>query len=353
MRNRRIRQVVWFTIVLVLVYTAFLVVTDARRNLETLRRFPWASLPLILAAVLANFTLRWVKWEFYARAAGIRTPLSGSFMVYFSGLSMAISPGRSGELIKPFMYKEYFGQKMRHTIPLVFCERVSDLLGMVTLTVATAGAFAAGVVAARSGAGGQPRDSTFGLSGGASVTLINVFLGLTVLTIATVVVTARSKGFVYGALRRLERISPRLAKLSHGLRRMYYKTHPLLTLRNLAIATALASVSWFFECVALWMVMQGVGATQVTLAQSAFLFCMATIFGGFLFFAPGGLGGFEGAMGVMLKLLGVAAAPAATGMALIRFCTLFFSVALGFVFISLTGLKYHKAMQWDEFENAD
>ena len=99
------------------------------------------------------------------------------------------------------------------------------------------------------------------------------------------------------------------------------------------------------------LVLHGVGATSVTLAEATFMFCMATIIGGLLFFMPGGLGGFEGSMTGMLSMLKLANGTPA--IVLIRFCTLFYSVFLGFVFIFFTGLVYRNDLQWDKFEKSD
>jgi uncharacterized protein (TIRG00374 family) len=339
MRNRTIHRIIWFILATVLVYAVWVLVTDAQRNMEVLKRFPWQVLPLVLGAVTMNFLLRWVKWEWYRHSAGIAAPLSGSFLVYFSGYSMAISPGRVGELIKPFMYKQYFGCKMRRTIPLVLAERISDLLGMLILTVLTIGAYGTGVMAAR----GQ--DAGAGLS----VPLLQGFLGLSVALMVGGIVLARSKALMYGILIRLARVRG-LVRLSHKLRKLYHRTYPLLTLRNLLVTATLAAVSWFCECYALMLILHGVGATGVSLSEATFMFCMATIIGGLLFFMPGGLGGFEGSMTGMMAMLKLANGTPA--IVLIRFCTLFYSVLVGFVFIFITGLVYHKELKWDEFERS-
>src|SRR5688500_14949571 len=102
MKNHIVSRIVWFCVLAVLCYTVFFIWTDAQRNLEVLKQFSWSSLPLILGLVLINFLLRELKWDFFRRAAGIDVPRFGSFLVFFSGYSMAISPGRVGELIKPF-----------------------------------------------------------------------------------------------------------------------------------------------------------------------------------------------------------------------------------------------------------
>ncbi len=345
MKNSIVKRIIWFVIVLVLAYAVYFIASDTQANLARLRAFPWQHLPIILGAVTANFLLRWVKWEWFRRAAGVDVPLGGSFLVYFSGFAMAISPGRVGELIKPFMYKEYFSKKMRRTIPLVFCERISDLIGMILLTVVTAAAFAAGV-----GASGRSVFRQGDGQGGISVTLIQGFLALTVVAMIALILGARSKKTVYWFLFGLGR-RPSLSGPAGKLRKLYFATYPLLTFRNLFIASAIGAVSWSFECLALHMILKGVGAEGITLAQATFVFCMATIFGGFLFFMPGGAVGFEGSMLAMLWMLGTDRTEAGVAIVIVRFCTLFFSVLLGFFFILMTSLRYHRRLEWEEFEH--
>jgi uncharacterized protein (TIRG00374 family) len=339
-KNRTVHRIVWFILVTAFVYAIWVLVTDARKNMTVLGQFPWQSLPVILLAVTTNFLLRWVKWEWYRAAAGIPAPLSGSFLVYFSGFSMAISPGRVGELIKPFMYKEYFGAKMRRTIPLVLAERISDLLGMLILTALTLAAYGAAVLAAR----GQESESAL------SLPLLQGFLLFSMVLMAAGIILARSKKIMYRVLIQMSKLRG-LHRASHKLRKLYHRTYPLLTIRNLLVTSCIAALSWFFECYAFLLILHGVGATSIGLPEATFMFCMATIIGGLLFFMPGGLGGFEGSMSGMLAMLRVANATPA--IVLIRFCTLFYSVFLGFAFIFLTGWIYRKRLAWDEFERTE
>jgi uncharacterized protein (TIRG00374 family) len=340
MKSRVVSRIIWFCVLAVLLYTVFFIWTDARRNLEVLKAFSWSTLPAILGLVMVNFVLREVKWDFFRRVAGIRVPRLGSFLVFFSGYSMAISPGRVGELIKPFMYKEYFGQNMRRSIPLVFCERISDLLGMILIALVSVTAYMNGLTLSMA----KEADS-------ALVTLIYIFLGISIAAMAAGIFVARQKRWVYAAIHwGMKR--PRLRKSMKHLRHLYYATYPLLTVRNLIITSLLGAISWSFEVVAAKLIMAGVGAPDVSFLELAFVFCMATIVGGFLFFLPGGLGGFEGTAYKLLQMLGVGENAITPGILLIRFCTLFFAVGLGFFFILLTSLKYHKSLQWDEFEHA-
>jgi uncharacterized protein (TIRG00374 family) len=338
MHSHLFKRIVQFCVLVVLLYAGWVIATNYRENVATLRAFPWRTIPLILAAVTMNLVMRELKWAYYCRAAGISAPRLGHFLIYFSGLSMTISPGRVGELIKPFMYKEYFGQKMRRSVPLVFCERVSDLLGMIVVAGLSLGAYVHGIAQA-------------GHGGGAMSRLIYAFLVLSVVFMAALLYVARHRRLVYRLIYWMTQ-HPRLRGTGRKMQTLYFSTYPLLTIRNLAVTTAMAAVSWSFECLALLMILHGAGANGINIGEAAFVFCMATIFGGFLFFAPGGLGGFEGSAKVMLTLLGLADSQIVPAVLITRFSTLFYSVVLGFIFILLTGLKYHKKIQWEEFEHA-
>jgi glycosyltransferase 2 family protein len=334
MKHPLIRKFFWIIIFAALLYAAFVIWSDARKNIEVFRGFPWSTMPLIIGAVMVNFLVRELKWDYYRRVGGINVPRGGSFLLFFSGFSMCITPGRIGELIKPVMYKEYFDQKMRRTIPLVFCERVSDLLGMILLGVITAGAYSAGVKR--------------GVSVGQFNTiLLNGFLALSIVFMVGMVWLARRKHTVYAVLLWAARRKV-LNNAARKLRKLYFATYPLLTVRNLTVTTLMAAFSWAFECVALWYILHGVGAVSISLMQSAFMFCMATILGGFFFFLPGGLGAFETGMLGMLRLLGVEEFKAVPAIVIIRFSTLFFGVALGFLFILITSTHYHMRMKWEE-----
>jgi uncharacterized protein (TIRG00374 family) len=338
MPSHVIKRFVSILILVILLYTGFVVWSDVSKNVQTLRAFPWIHIPVILVAVLINFFLRELKWDFFRRAAGINVPRFGSFLVFFSGFSMAISPARIGELIKPFMYKEYFGQKMRRSVPLVFCERLSDLFGMIVLGAITLVPFMRAVTPE-----GEMDVST---------KVVYLFFAFSIIAMILLMAILRNKRLVYGGLKLFAR-GQRGRKILPKLRHLYRSTYPLLTARNLIVTTFIATVSWFFECIALWLILHGVGATTVTIGQAGFIFCMATIFGGFLFFLPGGLGGFEASMMALLTLLGIENFQAVPAVFITRACTLFFSVGLGFLFILVTSMRYRKALAWEEFEAAE
>src|SRR5579884_4517920 len=71
---------------------------DLPQMVMALAHFRWEFLPLILGLTLFNYVGRFGKWQYYLRRLHIRLSWQKSLMIFISGLSMAITPGKVGEL---------------------------------------------------------------------------------------------------------------------------------------------------------------------------------------------------------------------------------------------------------------
>ena len=95
LRGRHIALVVLLGAV---VFGTLLIYGDLPDLFQSLREFPLRYLAVVLALVLVGYLIRWVRWAYYLRTVEVDLKLSHSFLIFFSGLSMAISPGKVGEL---------------------------------------------------------------------------------------------------------------------------------------------------------------------------------------------------------------------------------------------------------------
>src|SRR5947209_6431879 len=110
---------------------------DAPRMLRALASFRWEYLPLILGLTLFNYFWRFIKWQYYLRRLEVKISWGKSLLIFISGLSMAITPGKVGELLKSYLLKHSTGAPISRTSPVIMAERLSD--GIAMLLLATTG----------------------------------------------------------------------------------------------------------------------------------------------------------------------------------------------------------------------
>lgn len=283
-----------------LVLFVFALVADADRLAAALRAFSAVYLVPVLLLASANYLIRFVRWQFYLGVLGIATPLGVSAGVFFSGLAMAITPGKLGELVKCVMLRDRADVPVALTAPVVIAERFTDLAAVLVLVSLGIGSFP------------SVRPLFFiGLVLIAVVFIILVFSRDAVDRLGTLLSRSLLKG----------RSTTWAAESTAAFR-------ALLTGRALATGLALGMLGWFAECLAFWLVIRGFGE-GATLFQATFIYALATLAGA-LSMLPGGLGATEASMAGLLVAVGVPLAGASGATIIIRACTLWWAVVVGF-----------------------
>lgn len=288
----------------VLVYAGLGMLTDARAVIDHASRFPVGVFLGALALTLVNYGLRFLKWHLYLRKLDLEVPVGESLTVFISGMVMAVTPGKVGEVFKSFLLRESRGIPAASTAPIVAAERMTDLLGMVLIA-------AIGVV-------------TFDYG--------RTVLGATVVLLVVGIVILNQREMV---LRWLEWSGdlPVVGRFQAKLEEAYESMHELLDLPIFTGTTLLSAVAWSMEGAALYWILTALDASGVTVYAAFFVYAISTIAGA-ISFLPGGLGVTEGGMIVLLTDVfgyfdGASAATLATY--IIRFATLWFGVGLGAV----------------------
>src|SRR5574341_984950 len=115
------------------VFIALTFYADAPRLMAAFARFEWQFLPLALAATLMNYVLRFVRWHYYLDVIGVRVPRRDSLLIFLTGFSLTMTPGKLGELLKSFLLKGRYGTPVSYSASIVFAERLTDVLGMFIL----------------------------------------------------------------------------------------------------------------------------------------------------------------------------------------------------------------------------
>jgi uncharacterized membrane protein YbhN (UPF0104 family) len=287
-----------------LVLTALAFAGDAPRVLAALEGFPPPLLPLILVLTLWNYALRFLKWQIYLRRLRISVRPLDSLGVFLCGLSMAVTPGKAGELLKSVLLRRRAGTPVAISAPIVLAERLTDGMAMIGLA-------ATGVLLYRTAI---------------------VPLAILLAAFAAVVVISQLP-IVRARLLPLVMAHPRLVHQAEAIGRLYASARSLLAPRLLLLGVAIGLISWSGECGAFYLVLVGLGfhTGGTLLIQAAFVLAVSTLIGSATLL-PGGLGTAEGSATVLLIAVvhaGTADAVAAT--LLIRLCTLWFGVAIWLV----------------------
>lgn len=301
----------------VLVLVGMGLYADGRKLISSLRSFAWWILVPVLALTLLNYALRFLKWHWYLRELGARdVSVADSSLVFLGGLSMAVTPGKLGELLKAVLLRDRCGVPATTTASVVISERVTDFFALIFLA-------AGGVASSRHG-----------------VFVLGVAVVGSLLFLACVA-SERLAMWGIGLIGQLPgggRIAPRLSE-------MYRAMAVLMRPRVLIGATVLSVAAWFCECFGFYLVLRGLPGATPELATATFIYAFATIFGA-VTMLPGGLGATEGSLiGLTHSMFGLASRQAATaGAMLIRFCTLWFAVLVGMVALAVlkaTGAPLH------------
>ncbi|HIQ04560.1 MAG TPA: flippase-like domain-containing protein [Anaerolineae bacterium] len=277
---------------------------DLTRLIQVLTEFQWRWVPAILALTLLNYGLRLVKWHFYMRQIGVTASSRTVSQIFIAGLSMAMTPGKVGELLKAYLIKRADGTPMTRSAPAVMAERLTDGLAMFILA-------AVGLVVYQVG--------------------VPLFLTVAAAMIAFVVII-QHRPLALWLLRVAARL-PLLSRFASQLEALYESSFTLLTPRNLLVAIGLGIISWSGECLAFYLTLRGLGlpAGRELLLQATFTLATSTLLGA-VSFLPGGLGATDGSItGLLQLLLNLPRQLAVAATLIIRFCTLWFGVSLGLI----------------------
>jgi uncharacterized membrane protein YbhN (UPF0104 family) len=296
------RVLVAVTVAAFAAYVVVMLLADVRKLGDLSQSYAWRGFPLLLALAGANYLVRFVRWQYYLRRQRHDVPAGASLSIFLSGLFMAISPGKLGEVLKSVLLKRRFGIPISETAAVVVGERVTDLTSVLLLSLLGF----AGI-----GVGGDL-----------------VLAGSALVGLGLVLILWRAP--LRWLLARLDRI-PRLAGLAAKGHVVLEALAALLHPAPFLVGNVLGLVAWGAEALAFYLLLTDLGAAA-TLQSATFVYAVAALAGA-VSMLPGGLLATEGSMVGLLLLLGVTGdrAVAVFATLVIRFATLWFAVLVGAV----------------------
>ena len=311
----RVRRWIWPAAIVVVGAAAYAMVGDVQEVGDRLGGFAWSAFSLALGLALVNYAIRFLRWEIYLRRRGVRVPLGASALVFGAGLSLSITPGKLGELVKSFLLREQFGTPVTRTAPIIIAERITDLTALLALAVIGVAAY------------------------GMQTTLVAAAAGL----IASGLVLLAWPRAAHALINLVTR-PRRLQRFRQPFYDLYDGLADLCRPGLLLAATLLAIPAWGAECIGFAAIVNGFPGVHVELGLAVVIYAGTTIAGA-LSFLPGGLGVTEGAM-ILLLVRGAAHLEHATAFdatILTRLATLWFAVLLGLCCLALVRRRIARA----------
>jgi glycosyltransferase 2 family protein len=257
----------------------------------------------VFLASLTSYALGFVRWQGYLRLLGYSVPRVENLNIYLGSFALAMTPARSGELLRGVFLQKY-GVPFPASLAAFAAERIIDLLAMALLVAVGLWTYAPA----------RPMILVVVIGIVAVVALLNLPKFLQVL-----------RSFVSAKLPK------RLSNVATGLVDAALNFRSLFNLQGSAYGLSLGLLIVAAEGLGFYILLQSLGS-------SIGLFMALAIYGfsllaGALSFLPGGVGGFEAAMIVLLTANGLSEAQAVAVTLLVRVGTLWFAVLLGIVLL--------------------
>lgn len=310
--SRLLRRTLYAIVAGAVLYAAGMIYFDARTIAAELADFPWWRFGAALALSSVNYLLRFAKWELSLGWLGVRRDaprltLGRSLVIYLAGLSMSISPGKLGEVLRSALLKASDDVAFSRTAPIVVADRLTDLVALVVLSLL-------GV-------------SRFG-------EYLPIVLVTAILVVVGVVVLG-TPAILRPLLRRMGAL-PVVGRFAAKAELLVDSAAVVLKLGPLLVLSALSIVGWGLECVGFWLVLGGFTGVEASPTLAAFLWATGTLVGA-LSFLPGGLFAAEGSLAVAtVRLVAGATAPMALAATILgRTATLWYGELVGAVALAI------------------
>jgi len=134
LRGWRYRAVVYSVALSALGYLGFSLWAGWHEVSAAVGKVGLLGILLALSLSLVNYGLRFLRWQAYLRALGHAVRWRPSLRIYLAGFALTTTPGKAGETLRSVLLKPW-GMPYSQSLAAFFSERLSDLLGVVLLTL--------------------------------------------------------------------------------------------------------------------------------------------------------------------------------------------------------------------------
>jgi glycosyltransferase 2 family protein len=260
------------------------------------------ELPAVIGLVFIGICFRAARFYYYGRRLRWSIPFWPSVVVFVAGFSLTMTPGKAGELLKSALLRARYGTSVAQSAGVLIVERLGDLLALIILA-----------------------SSGFLLFSGLAYYFV--------FSLAVVVLVCVAPATIIHPLLQWSTRYKRFRPLAERLMWITQTIGSLLKPEPLLIGLTLAAAGWASEACAFSVLAQKLPVT-IPLVASFLIVGLSAVIGA-LSMLPGGLGGVEAVMMLLLTKLGVDIPSAGMTVIMYRLCTLYLMTVIGFCSLGL------------------
>jgi glycosyltransferase 2 family protein len=290
-------------IALMIAYVAFAFYADLGKLSIATLKVDYLAIPLIVATVTAANLLLGVRFHRFLNALDMKIAIKKSILIYLTGLSLAVTPGSSGQVIKSQILKKRFGYAISKTSPIVLVEKWNELCAALLILIICVG--------------------------------INPILE----SLLIIMIGSATAIFLFGimrhhsllnSLRRIILRIPRLKLIAENIESSQGTLKVLSSKKLLVEGIVITLPAMILQVISVYFTFNALGM-KISFIASTQIFYVSLI-SGILSFLPGGLGVTEGSMtALLLKYCDHSLAVVASAVICVRLVTLWYPTFLGII----------------------
>ena len=294
-------------IITIIIYTVFLFFSDFSKIYDHLGTFNTIYLIPIFSLVTLSWCVLFLRWTLLLKNLDILVPHKSSFIIFISSFALSATPGQLGELIKSKLLKNKFDIPISKTAPLIFIERIYDLIGALIV-------------------------SSLGIS---YIESGNTILLIFTIILFSLIILLRSKIVFTKFLSLFEKIKFLRNKIT-SISDVYESIQPSLNPKIFLSSTLLSMIYWMLVGTSSYFVLLALEINTINYFHMISIYSSSIIIGA-VSLIPGGVGVAEGSITGLLSLGGVEISIAFVIGILVRVFTLWYGVIIGFILLKLNG----------------
>ena len=257
---------------------------------------------IVVGLVTFGFLIRAGRWHYYVHALHWNVPLLHSLTAFVASIALTATPGKAGELVKTVLLRSRHDVSLSQGAGILLIERLGDLVAVVILAIGGLALFAD----------------------------LRSYVLASVVVVGVAILLASHPTISRVVLMRLA-VVPKLRTLSLKLLNALDAGQRLLRPLPLLVGGGLALVAWSCEALAFHFLINRL-AIHSQLSISFSIYGLSTLAGA-LSMLPGGLGGVEVVMALLLMRLAAPVSVAAAAVVIFRLCTIWLFSLVGVIFM--------------------